>query len=240
MPRHLAPAPNPLAIHIQHKRHGNKRHRQKPQQTARPPDPQTRIHGIRKQRKPGPKRGAHQIVARVHRSDILWVRVAKVRQHGYEEQERADAEKSAAGDGHEPMHGRARRPPEPEQADGDAEGADEGWGEAVLGFEVAGGAEEGFHVLVDVPEEGRHDGEGADEDAEEGEPGGARGEVVDGDEDEGERFEPEVEESVDEGDVEVEEEDDGFGEGEGEGADEGHLDDFSAGHAFGFELWLAS
>lgn len=63
------------------------------------------------------------------------------------------------------MHGRARRPPEPEQADGDAEGADEGRGEAVLGFEVAGGVEEGFHVLVDVPEEGRHDGEGAEEDA---------------------------------------------------------------------------
>lgn len=239
MPRHLTPAPDPLPIHIQHKRHGNKRHRQESQQTARPPHPKARIHGIRKQRKRSPKRRPHQIIARIHRSDILRVRVAEVRQHRHEEQERADAEEGAADDGHDLMHGRARRPPEPEQADGDAEGADESRGEAVLGFEVAGGVEEGFHVLVDVPEEGRHDGEGAEEDAEEGEAGGARGEMVDGDEDEGEGFEPEVEESLDEGDVEVEEEDDGFGEGEGEGADEGHLDDFAAGHAFGFELWLA-
>lgn len=58
-------------------------------------------------------------------------------------------------------------------------------------------------------------------------------------EDDGEGLEPEVEQTVDEGDVEVEGKADRFLEGEGEGPDEDHKEDFLRGHAFGFELWLA-
>lgn len=128
----------------------------------------------------------------------------------------------------------ARRPAEPEEADGDAEGADEGRREAVLWFDLAFGIEFRFHVLVDVPEKRTHGQKGAYEDAEEGEALLLEGELVDTDEDDGEGFEPEVEERVDEGDVEVQEETDGFGEAKGKGADEGHFDDFVSGHAFGF------
>ena len=50
---------------------------------------------------------------------------------------------------------RARGPAEPEEADGDAEGADEGGGEAFLRLELAVGVELRFGVAVEVPEEGR-------------------------------------------------------------------------------------
>ena len=133
----------------------------------------------------------------------------------------------------------ARGPAEPEEADGDEEGADERGLEADFGPEATVVAELRFDVAVVVVEEGEHDGAGADEDAEEGEAFGAEGEAVGVDEDEGEALEPEVEEAVDEGEVEVEEEADGFGEGKGEGPDEYHHADFFARHPFCFDFRLA-
>ena len=52
-------------------------------------------------------------------------------------------------------------PAEPEEADGDAEGADEGGGEAFFGLEFAGGVELGFDYFVEVEEEGGDDEDGA-------------------------------------------------------------------------------
>ena len=52
-------------------------------------------------------------------------------------------------------------PAEPEEADGDAEGADEGGGEALFGLEFAGGVELGFDDFVEVEEEGGDDEDGA-------------------------------------------------------------------------------
>ena len=97
----------------------------------------------------------------------------------------------------------------------------------------------GLDEFVGVVEEGDQDDDGTEEDAEEGEAFETLGEVVDLAEDDGEGLEPEVEETVDEGDVEVEGEADGFLQGEGEGADEDHEEDFLRGHAFGFDLGLA-
>ena len=97
----------------------------------------------------------------------------------------------------------------------------------------------GLDVSVAVVKKGAQDDQGADEDAEEGEAFETRGEVADVAEDDGEGLEPEVEESVGQGDVEVEGEADGLIHGEGEGPDEDHEEDLLRGHAFGFELGLA-
>lgn len=137
------------------------------------------------------------------------------------------------------MNRRARRPAEPEQADGDEERADHGGLQTNLGPEFAVLVELGLDELVAVVEKGNHDDEGTDEDAEEGEPFEALGEVIDLAKDDGEGLEPEVEETVGERDVEVEYEADGFFQGKGEGPDEDHEQDFLRGHALGFEFWLA-
>ena len=236
---HLTRPPNPSPIIIQHERNRNERNAQKPQQATRPPNTQLMIHRIREQRKRRPERTPHQIIARKHAGDIFRIRIPKVRQHGHKEQESAHAEERTANDGHDPMHTRTRRPAEPEEADGDEEGAHEGRLQADLRAQLALRVELGFDVAAVVVEEGDHGDEGADEDADEGETFGAEGEVVGGDEDDGEGFEPEVEEAVDECEVEVEEEADGFGEGKGEWADEDHHSDFFAGHAFRFDFRLA-
>ncbi len=97
----------------------------------------------------------------------------------------------------------------------------------------------GFHVAVIIVEERDHGGGGAEQDTDEGETFGAEGEVVGGDENDGEGFEPEVEEAVDECQIEVQQETDGFRKGQGEGTDEDHHSDFLPGHAFGFNLRLA-
>ena len=133
----------------------------------------------------------------------------------------------------------ARTPAEPEQADGDAEGADDARVEALLGLDLALLVELRLEESVQVPEVGRDGDQGADEDSEISETFGAEVEVVDVDEDDHERLEPDVEDAVDERDVQVEEEDHGLGEVEGEGSDEGHHDDGSRCHALGHEFGLA-
>ena len=68
---------------------------------------------------------------------------------------RTDCEETTANDGHDPVHTSASGPAEPEQAQRDEEGADEGGGETVLGLDLAVLVELRFHVFMDVPEEGR-------------------------------------------------------------------------------------
>ena len=111
------------------------------------------------------------------------------------------------------MDRRARRPAEPKQADGQKERADHGGLQTNLGSEFAVVVELGLDELVAVVEKGHHEGEGTDEDAEEGEPFEALGEVIDMAKDNGEGLEPEVEETVGERNVEVEDEADGFLQG---------------------------
>lgn len=137
------------------------------------------------------------------------------------------------------MNRRARRPAEPEQADGNEERADHSGLQTDLGPEFAVLVELGLDEFVGVVIKGHQDDDGTDEDAEEGQTFETLGEVVDLAEDDGEGLEPEVEKAVCEGDVEVECEANGFLQGEGEGPDEDHGNDFLRGHAFGFELWLA-
>lgn len=133
----------------------------------------------------------------------------------------------------------ARRPAEPEQADGNEERADHRGLETDLGPEFAILVELGLDEFVAVVEKGPQNDEGPDEDAKKSETFEAMGEVVDLAEDDGEGLEPEVKETISQGNVEVECKANGFLQGEGEWPDEDHEEDFLRGHSFGFELWLA-
>ena len=137
------------------------------------------------------------------------------------------------------MDRRARRPAEPEEADGQEEGAQHRGLQTDLGAEFSVLVEFGLDEFIAVVEEWWDDDEGAEEDAEEGEAFETLGEMVDLAEDDGERFEPEVEQAVDEGDVEIKCEANGFFYREGKWPDEDHKKNFLRGHAFGFELGLA-
>ena len=137
------------------------------------------------------------------------------------------------------MNRHARRPAEPEQADGKEECADHSRLQTKLGSEFAILVELGLDEFVAVVEKGYHDNNGTDEDAEEGEAFEALREVVDLAKDDREGLEPKVEQTVGEGDVEIESEANGFLHSEGEGSDEDHEKNLLGGHAFGFELWLA-
>ena len=84
------------------------------------------------------------------------------------------------------MDRRARCPAEPEQADGNEEGADHGGLQADFGSEFTVLVELGLDEFVAVVEEGYQDNDGTDEDAEECEAFETLGEVVDLAEDDGE------------------------------------------------------
>lgn len=130
-------------------------------------------------------------------------------------------------------------PAEPEEADGNGEGADAGGRQAPLGSELAVGVELGLDDAVEVPGEGWEHEEDADEDAEEGEALEPEAEAVDAAEDDGEGLEPDVQQAVDEGDVEVECEHDGLGEEEREGPHQHHLRHVPARHLLANQLGLA-
>ena len=165
--RIFAAHPQLLAVLVQEKRYRNERDRQEAQQRTRPGDAKLSIHGGREKRERGTEARAHEIVAGEHARGVVGVRVSQVVQDRVEEQEGADGEPRGADDGHDPVHGFAGRPAEPEQADWYAEGADEGWREAFFGLEFAFGVELGFDVFVHVPEERGEDDERADQNAEE-------------------------------------------------------------------------
>ena len=107
------------------------------------------------------------------------ISIRQIIQHRIKQNKRPDREKRRPNNRHDPMHVLSRRPPEPEQRDGDAEAAHAGGEEALLGGDVAGGVEAGLEAIAQVDEEGGDDGEGAGEEAEVGEAFGAEGEVVD-------------------------------------------------------------
>jgi len=100
------------------------------------------------------------------------ISIRQIIQHRIKQNKSPNREKRRPNNRHDPMHVLSRRPPEPEQRDGDAEAAHAGGEEALLGGHVAVGVEAGFQVVVQVEEERGDDGEGAGEEAEVG--GGLR------------------------------------------------------------------
>lgn len=126
--------------------------------------------------------------------------------------------------------GAACGPTEPEEADRDSEASDHGGDQALLRLDVAVGVE---LLLLDesqIGEEGTDGDERTAEDAEIGETEGALGEAVYLKEGDGEGFEPDVEKTVDEGDVQVAEEDHWLLEVEGDRSNKDHHRDILAGH----------
>ena len=197
------------------------------------------IHGVCEERERGPEGTPHEVVAGEDGGDVFRVGVAEVAEDSEEEEEGAHAEEGAADDGHDPVDRGAGGPAEPEEADGDEEGADEGGLQAEFGAEEALVVELRFEVAVEVVEEGDDDDEASDGDAEEGEALTLEREAVHVDEYDGEALEPEIEQSVDQGDVDVQQEADRLGEGEGEWPDENHQPNLSSCHALGLNLRLA-
>lgn len=142
--------PYRLPIEIQHKGNRNKRDTQKSKRATSPRHPKILIHGTRKEGETSTEARTHEIITGKDRRGVIRIRVAQVVQDGVEEQERADGEEGRADYRHDPMHGRPRCPAEPEQADGDAEGADHGGREALLGFDLAVGVELWFLDEIQV------------------------------------------------------------------------------------------
>lgn len=105
MPRPLTPQTNPLPIAVQRERYRYERNTQEPQKTTRPIDPQVVIHGGRKQGKSRTKGRTHEVVTREDGSGVFGVCVAKIVEHGVEEEKGADGEPAGANDGHDPGKG---------------------------------------------------------------------------------------------------------------------------------------
>ena len=120
----------PATHAIKHEWNGNESDTQESQSRTRPRDSKVFIHSCCEQWKSRTERTSHEIVACKHTGRILGVRVREVIEHGVEEEEGSEGEERGADNGHDPgeMGARVGGPAEPEEADGDAEGADEGRG----------------------------------------------------------------------------------------------------------------
>ena len=178
------------------------------------------IHPRREQGESRAETAPHKVVPRQHTGRILRVRVGEVIEDRLEEEESADGEEPGANYGHDPMDAWARGPAKPKETDWYAKGADESGREAFLGFDLAVVVELRLDDLVEVIEERGDDEGGAEEDAHERETFLAEVELVDANEDNGKGFEPDVQETINEGDVQIEEEDHWFFKIEGNGPDE--------------------
>ena len=120
----------PATHFIKHKWNRNERNTQESQRRTRPRHAKVVIHSIREQRKSRTERTSHEIVASKHTSRILGVGVREIVEHRVEEEKGPEGEEGGADDGHDPgeMGACVGGPAEPEEADGNAEGADEGGG----------------------------------------------------------------------------------------------------------------
>lgn len=193
MPRHLTPLPNSLPILIQHKRNWYKQNREPSQQAISPTHPQFRIQRMRKKWTRRPERAPNQIIAGVHARHIFRVCIAEICQDAHEEQKGANAEERGPDDGHDPVDIWTCRPTEPEEADGDEEGANESGDKAFFRANLASlRVEFWLHVFVDIPEKWGDRDQRAKEDAKESEARFSGGEVVGALKDYGEGFKPKI------------------------------------------------
>ena len=99
------------------------------------------------------------------------------------------------------MHVRTCAPAEPEQTNWDAEGSHAASVQALFGLDLAVLVELRLEVCVHVPEVGRDDDQGSDENAKVGDTFETEREVINFDKDDDERLEPDVQDTIDEGDV---------------------------------------
>ena len=121
---------------IKHEWNRDESNTQESQRRTRPRHSKVVIHGSREQGESRAERTSHEIVAGKHTGCIFRVGVWEVIEHGVEEEEGSEGEEGGSDDGHDPgeVGPRVGRPAEPEEADGDTEGAHEGGGESFLGL----------------------------------------------------------------------------------------------------------
>ena len=169
--RILALPPDEPPIPEQHPRHWQHQDGEEPEQARRPVNAQLAIHLDREQREDRPEDISQQGVARQRgRAVQRPVYVDRIQQGGHEDQDVAAREGHRCDDADHEVHVASRRPREPEEADGQEDGADHGRVEAVFGCDgpsEAGGA--GLQGAMAV-------GAAVDEDAGEGGDGGAEAE----------------------------------------------------------------
>lgn len=221
---------------VQNEWDGDEGDGQEAQQTRGPVNTELGVHGIGKQWEAGTERTPEKVVTSQDGGGIFGVRVRQVVQNAVEQQERADGEPSCADDGHDPVDICTRCPTEPEQADGDAEATDHGRDQPLLRGNVALVVETRLQVVLEVGEEWRNHDERANQDTKVCHALEAQTETVNLDEDDDERFEPNVQQAVDECNVQVEQEDHGLSEVEGEGPNERHQGNILRGHFLTHEL----
>ena len=85
----------------------------------------------------------------------------------YEKEDRSNAKEARANDGHDPMHTGPRRQSEPKETDRNEKGANDCDRHTLLRFELPLVIVLGFLHVVQVGEEGRHDDQRSNENAEE-------------------------------------------------------------------------
>lgn len=238
--------PELLAILGEDEGDGDESDGQESEEGTSPANAEFGVHSGREEGEATTEAGTHEVVAGEDAGGVFGIGVAEVVEDAVKEQERADAEPARADDGDDPVHARATGPAEPEQANGDGEGADVGWqSQAELGLDLAVLVEFGFDVAHLVPDEGGKDDEDTNKNAEEGDTLKAQGEAVDLGEDDGEGLEPDVQQAVDQGDVHVQTQDDRLGQAQLEGPHERHHSDvlglhFSAGQfGLAYQLFVA-
>ena len=203
----------PVAIEQEGKRHADEG--EKGGDGAGPVDAETVVHAGGEKGERGAEEGAQDAVGGEDAGGVDGVRVDEVVGDAQEDEDHAEAEGRRRHDAHDPVDARGVGPREPEQAGGQADGAEHAWGEAGLGRGAGcagggGGAEVALVVGDGVGDGGEHAGG----DAEEGEAADAGAPAAVLLEDDGEGGEHHVEGAVDDGHVDAEEEDDGFAEEE--------------------------
>ena len=163
---HTRPRQSPNLLPVQVKDDWNRRqsHRQERQQTRCPIDAELVIHGRAEEGEPGPEEAADERVGGDGAVGIEQVHVDDVLEALDEDDEHGTADGDGGDDLRDPARARVARPREPEEADGEDDGADDHGREAALGDGEAGGA----RVLPGEDRDGVGDDCGeADDDADE-------------------------------------------------------------------------
>lgn len=196
-------------------------------------------HSSREQRKSCTKRAPHQIIPRIHASDVRWIRIPQITQHSHEQQKGADREERTPNNRHDPMHTRSSRPTKPKQTHRYKKTPHHRRNKPQLRVQLPILIELRLQIPMRPPEERRHDDKSPNQDPQERQPLRPQTKPVDPHEHDGKRLEPDVQQAVHERDVHVQEEDDGLAEAEREGPDEHHGHDLAAAHVLRFDFGLA-
>ena len=133
-------SPNLPPVQVKDDRNGRQSHGQERQQTRRPIDAELMIHGRAEEGKPGPEEATDERVGGDGAVGVKQVHVDDVLEALDEDDEHGAADGDRGDDLRDPARARVARPREPEEADGQDDGADDHGGQAALRDGEAGRA----------------------------------------------------------------------------------------------------